>query len=205
MKAFIIVDMQNDFMPGGALGVAGADQLIPIINALMPHFKLVVSTQDWHPPGHCSFASSHPGKKPGDVVDVQGIPQILWPVHCVRDTFGAELVAGLNQEAIASTFYKGTDPGTDGYSAFFDNAHKRSTGLGDYLKSRKVTDVYIAGVATDYCVLYSTLDALDLGFAVYVIADACRGINLKPADVDNAWKDITARGGNLISKSLIIK
>jgi len=205
MKAFVIVDMQNDFMPGGPLGVAGADQLAASINKIIPHFKLVVATQDWHPPDHCSFAVSHPGKKPGDVVDGKGVSQILWPVHCVRNTHGAELVAGLNKEAIASFFYKGTDKWIDSYSAFFDNAHRKSTGLGEFLKSRKVTDVYLAGVATDYCVLYSSLDAIDLGLSVHVIMDVCRGINLQPTDVDNALKAITARGGKLVFSQQLLR
>lgn len=204
MKALVIVDMQNDFMPGRPLGVAGADALIPIINGLIPHFDFVVATQDWHPPDHCSFAESHPGKKPRDVVDVKGISQILWPVHCVRNTRGAELVARLDKDSIDSIFFKGTDQWIDSYSTFFDNAHRKSTGLADYLKSRDVKEVYFAGVATDYCVLYSSLDALELGFSVYVITDACRGINLKPTDIDDAYAAITARGGKLVTKSMTI-
>jgi nicotinamidase/pyrazinamidase len=199
MKALLIVDMQNDFMPGGPLAVPGADEIIPGINRLIPKFPLVVASQDWHPAGHCSFAASHPGKKEGEIVDVKGVLQILWPVHCVRNTKGAELVASLDQEAVASRFCKGTDQSIDSYSAFFDNAKRKSTGLGDFLRSRNVTDLYIAGVATDYCVLYSTLDALELGLTVYVITDCCRGLNIKPSDVDNALAAIKARGGKLLT------
>lgn len=198
MKAFLIVDMQNDFMPEGALGVAGGDEIIPFINSQMENFPLVVATQDWHPPYHCSFASAHPQKKPGDIVKVDGLDQILWPDHCIRNTFGSDIVSSLNRKPIASYFFKGTDQWIDGYSAFFDNAHKKTTGLSDYLKSRKVTDVYIAGIATDYCVLYSALDALDLGFKVYVFKEGCRGINLKPTDSKDALAAIATRGGNII-------
>ncbi len=198
MKALIIVDMQNDFMPGGALGVPGADTLIPIINALIPKFDYVVASLDSHPLDHVSFASNHPGKKPGDVIEVDGGSQVLWPVHCVQGTFGAELVDGLHKEKIAAFFYKGTDKDVDSYSAFFDNLRQRATGLAEELKSRGVTDVYFVGVATEYCVLYSTLDAIDLGFSVHVIAEACRPINLHPHDEQLALAGIAAKGGKIV-------
>jgi nicotinamidase/pyrazinamidase len=198
MKALVIVDMQNDFMPGGALGISSADGLVPIINALISKFPLVVVTQDWHPADHVSFASNHPGKKVGDVIRIGEIDQILWPVHCVRNTPGAELTSKLDKTNLANSFYKGTDKNIDSYSAFFDNARRKSTGLGDYLKSRGVNEVYLAGVATDYCVLYSTMDAIDLGFTVYVIADACRPINLDPQDEQRAFEAMTAKGAKII-------
>jgi nicotinamidase/pyrazinamidase len=198
MKALVIVDMQNDFLPGGALGIPKADELVSIINALIPKFPLVVATQDWHPIDHASFAPNHPGKNVGDVVKVGEIDQILWPVHCIRNTYGSELVSSLDKTNIASIFYKGTDKNTDSYSAFFDNARRRSTGLGDYLKSRGVNDVYLAGLATDYCVLYSTMDAIDLGFTVYVIADACRPINLDSRDEERAFVAMAAKGAKII-------
>ncbi len=199
MKALIIVDMQNDFMPSGPLGVKGADLLVAIINALIPKFKLVVASQDWHPLDHVSFAANHPGKKPGDHIKVEREDQVLWPVHCVRNTHGAELVAGLDKENIASSFYKGTDKNIDSYSVFFDNSRRKSTGLSDYLRSRGVTDVYFVGLATDYCVLYSALDAIDLGFFVHVIADACRPINLSSHDEQLALAGISAKGGKIIT------
>ena len=206
MKALIIVDMQNDFMPGGALGVPVADQLVPIINALIPHFPLVVATQDWHPADHMSFALNHPGKKVGDIIKFNQIEQILWPVHCVRNTHGAELISTLDKGNIVNIFYKGTDKNIDSYSAFFDNARHKSTGLSDYLKSRGVNDVYFAGVATDYCVLYSSLDAIDLGFSAYVIADACRPINLNPHDEERAFAAMAAKGvKTVISCALPLK
>src|SRR5580700_3004969 len=164
MKALIIVDMQNDFMPEGALGVSSAHEIVPIINKLIVRFSLVVATQDWHPLDHVSFASSHANKKAGDIVQVGEIDQILWPMHCVRNTQGAELIPSLDKRSIASFFYKGTDKNIDSYSAFFDNARRKSTGLADYLKSRGVSEIYLAGLTTDYCVLYSAFDAIDLGF-----------------------------------------
>ncbi len=199
----LIVDMQNDFMPGGPLGVPGADEIVPILNKLMPHFSLVVATQDWHPADHTSFAKNHPGKKVGDRVEVQGISQILWPVHCVRNTKGAELVSGLNKDKISSIFYKGTDKLVDSYSAFFDNIHRRATGLYDYLESRDVEEIYIAGVATDYCVLYSVLDALEFGLQVHVISDACRGIDLYPGDVEAAFTKMVERGAKITPSSAL--
>lgn len=205
MKALIVVDMQNDFMPGGPLGVQGADALVPLINALMGQFSLVISSQDWHPKDHVSFASSHPGKKVKDVVVVEGQSQVLWPDHCVQNTVGAELVAGLDKEKISRRFLKGTGRMIDSYSVFFDNQRKKTTGLSDYLKRYKVTDLYFAGVATEYCVLYSTLDAIDLGFSVHVIVDACRPINLHPHDEQLALAGIAAKGGKLVTSAQMLK
>jgi nicotinamidase/pyrazinamidase len=204
MKAFLVVDMQHDFMPGGALGIAGADAIVPLINRLMEKFSLVVATLDWHPPDHVSFAINHPGKKVGDIVKVKGLEQILWPVHCVRNTHGAELVAGLKKEPIASFFYKGTDRSIDSYSAFFDNARLKSTGLSEYLKSRNVKEIVIAGVATDYCVLYSTLDALESGFSVTVVEDACRGIDREKDDVKKALGTMQEKGAKIISSEELL-
>ncbi len=199
MKALVIVDMENDFMPGGALGVKGGDDIVPLINDLIPKFPLVVACRDWHPSDHVSFAASHPGKKVGDRIHVKGKEQVLWPVHCVRDTLGAEIVSSLNQEEIVQIFSKGTEKDIDSYSAFFDNAHLKSTGLGEYLRVQNVHEVYLAGLTTEYCILYSALDALDLGFAVYVIIDACRPINLKPRDDFRAIEMMTVRGANIIT------
>lgn len=203
MKALVVVDMENDFMPGGALGVEGGDEVILIINDLIPRFSLVVACRDWHPPNHVSFAASHPGKKVGDRIKVKGREQVLWPVHCVQNTPGAELVDILNRENISELFSKGTEPDIDSYSAFFDNARLKSTGLGEYLKGRGVTEVYLAGLTTEYCILYSALDALEMGFKVFVIIDACRPINLKPRDDLRAIEKIVEKGGNIIiSKDL---
>jgi nicotinamidase/pyrazinamidase len=201
MKALVIVDMQNDFMPGGALAVPSADEIIPMINALIPKFSFVVATKDWHPPDHVSFAANHPGRKIGDVIRVGDIDQILWPVHCVRNTHGADFVSSLDTANFASIFYKGTDKNIDSYSAFFDNAHRKSTGLGDYLKSRGVNEIYLGGLTTDYCILYSTMDAVDLGFKVKVVVDACRPINLDPRDEQRSFEAMAAKGARIIKSS----
>lgn len=201
MKALVIVDMQNDFMPGGPLGVPSAHEIISVINALIPKFSFVIGTKDWHPPDHVSFAANHPGKKVGDLVRIGDIDQILWPVHCVRNTHGAEFVSSLDTTNFASIFYKGTDKNIDSYSAFFDNARRKSTGLGDYLKSRSINEICLAGLATDYCVLYSTMDAIDLGFIVNVIVDACRPINLDPRDEQRALHAMAAKGARIIKSS----
>lgn len=197
--ALLIVDMQNDFMPGGALGVALADHLVEMINSLISKFDLVVASLDWHPADHISFASNHPGKKVGETLQIGDEDQILWPVHCVNHTFGAELVKGINSDRIKKYFHKGTDKKIDSYSAFFDNLRLKSTGLGEYLKEAEVTDIFLVGVATDYCVLYSAIDAIDLGFSVHLIADACRPINLDPHDEELALAAIASKGGFITS------
>lgn len=199
MKALIVVDMQNDFMPGGALGVPGADTLIPLINQLILEFPLVVATLDWHPANHVSFAANHPGKKPGDTITVMDLPQNLWPVHCVQNTVGSQFARGLDTSRFSATFKKGTDPLIDSYSTFFDNARLKETGLSDFLRKASVSELYFAGVATDYCVLYSILDALDQGFAASVIMDACRGIELVPGDIDKSYAAMAASGAKLIT------
>lgn len=198
MKALLIVDLQNDFMPGGPLGVPQADTLADVINPLLVYFPLVVTSQDWHPAHHISFASVHPGKKVGDQILVGKGLQMLWPVHCVRNTEGAALVSSLHKEKITTSFFKGTDEKIDSYSAFFDNDHTTSTGLGDFLKTHNVTDLFIAGVATDYCVLYSALDALSLGFRVYIIQDACKPICLHKQDEEKALAQVVIKGGHIV-------
>jgi nicotinamidase/pyrazinamidase len=198
MNTLIIVDVQNDFLPGGALPVPRGDEIVSLANDLQKRFDLVVATQDWHPPDHGIFAANHPGKKPGDRIMLDGIEQILWPVHCVQNTTGAEFAPGLETERFARIFQKGIDPQIDSYSTFFDNAHRRATGLADYLRQRGVTDIYICGLALDYCVKYSVLDARQLGFNAHVIVDACRGIDLAPGDVDLAIKEMQASGARIM-------
>jgi nicotinamidase/pyrazinamidase len=193
-RALIIVDVQNDFLPGGALGVREGDVIVPRINALMDDFELVVATQDWHPREHGSFAANHPGKHVGDVIELNGLPQILWPVHCVQGTRGAEFAPGLNSGRIAKVFRKGTDPAIDSYSGLFDNGHRRSTGLGEDLHGRGVREVHLVGIATDYCVKFTALDAAAAGFEVVLINDACRGVELQPGDVDRAIAAMQAAG-----------
>jgi len=198
MNTLIIVDLQNDFLPNGALPVPRGDEVIPLANELQSHFELIVATQDWHPADHGSFAANHPGKKPGDRIMLDGIEQILWPVHCVQNTSGAQFTASFDTKRIGRVFQKGTDPKIDSYSAFFDNAHRRSTGLGDYLKERSVTDVYLVGLALDYCVKYSALDARQLGLNAHVIVDASRGIALDPGDLDRALDEMKRAGATLL-------
>ena len=194
MKALVLVDIQNDFLPGGALGVPEGDSVIPVANRLHDMFELVVATQDWHPANHGSFATNHPGKKPYEQIDLDGLPQTLWPVHCVQGTLGAELAPNLKRDRIRKVFQKGTDAGIDSYSGFFDNGHRKATGMGEWLKSQKVTEVYVCGLATDYCVKFTALDAIELGFKTHVIEDACRGVNLDPLDVTKALEHMGRAG-----------
>ena len=203
--ALILVDLQNDFCPLGALPVPEGDQVIPIANALMPHFSTVVATQDWHPADHGSFAANHPWRKPGQTIDLNGLPQILWPIHCVQGSFGAEFVPELKQEGITKVFEKGTDPGIDSYSGFFDNGHRKATGLGDWLKEQGITRVYVLGLATDYCVKFTALDALQLGFETYLVEDASRGVNLAPGDVDQAVADMRAAGVQIVQSDSLLQ
>ncbi len=201
MKALIIVDLQNDFLPGGALPVPHGDEVIPLANELQRHFELVLATQDWHPPDHGSFAANHKGKKPGDRIILDGIEQILWPVHCVQNTHGAEFAASFDTSAIAHVFHKGIDALIDSYSTFFDNAHRRHTGLAHYLEKRRIKDIYLMGLALDYCVKYSELDARQLGLNTRVILDGCRGIELEPGDIDRALEEMKRAGAVLLQSS----
>ena len=194
MKALILVDLQNDFLPGGALAVTDGDEVIPVANRVQQHFGLVVATQDWHPADHASFAANHDGKQAGDTVDVDGLEQVLWPVHCVAGTKGAELTKDLHGKRIAEIFRKGTDPRVDSYSGFFDNGRRNATGLGDYLKGKGVTEVYVLGLATDYCVKHTALDAMELGFRCCVVEDGCRGVNRNPGDVSRAYAEMAGAG-----------
>lgn len=198
MNALIVVDLQNDFMPGGALAVPRGDEVVSLANELLPLFPLVLATQDWHPPDHGSFAANHPGKRPGDRILLDGIEQILWPVHCVQNTPGAAFFPALDRSRIAQVFQKGIDPRIDSYSTFFDNARRRATGLADYLRARSVTTVYLLGLALDYCVKFSALDARQLGFSTCVIVDACRGIALQPRDVEEALEEMRRAGAVLL-------
>ena len=198
MIALLVVDIQNDFLPGGALGVRYGETIVPIANRLMDRFDLVLATQDWHPANHGSFAANHPNRVPGEVIDLNGTMQILWPVHCVQGSPGAEFSARLHTNRLAKVFRKGTDPGIDSYSSFFDNARKRSTGLSDYLLDQNVEELFICGLATDYCVKYSVLDSTSLGLRTSVIADACRGVNLKPDDSTVAIAEMESAGAYII-------
>jgi len=197
-RALVMVDLQNDFCKGGHLAVPGGDEVIPLANQLQQRFDLIVASQDWHPQDHTSFAVNHPGSAVGDVLLIDHMTQILWPEHCVQNSHGASFHPDLDTHKITKIFHKGAQKNIDSYSAFFDNAHDQSTGLGEYLNNKNVKDVYIIGLATDYCVKYSTLDALKLGFSVYVIEDACRGVGLKNDDIANAYNEMRAAGAKII-------
>ena len=175
--ALLVVDVQNDFCAGGTLEVPGGAEVVAPINAIMSMFPLIVLTQDWHPAGHMSFASSHMGSKPFDTVQAPYGEQILWPDHCVQGTSGAALHPDLDPTRAALILRKGMDPAIDSYSAFYENDHKTPTGLGPYLKSQGVTRVFLAGLALDFCVGWSAQDAVHEGFKVKVIEDACRAID----------------------------
>jgi len=177
-KALIVIDVQNDFCPGGALAVAGGDEIVAGINALMGDFSAVILTQDWHPAGHSSFASSHAGKSPYDMVEMPYGPQVLWPDHCVQGTQGAAFHKDLNADRADLIIRKGYNPAIDSYSAFFENDQKTPTGLEGYLRTRGLTDLTMVGLATDFCVNFSALDAAKLGFDVTVDQSLCRGIDL---------------------------
>ena len=205
MKALILVDIQNDFLPGGALAVPNGDVIVPIANRLQAAFPLVVATQDWHPVNHGSFAANHPGKKVFEQIDLNGLPQTLWPVHCVQGTTGAELAPGLQRERIAKIFPKGTDVGIDSYSGLLDNGHRRSTGLGEWLKTQGVTEVFVCGLATDYCVKFTALDAAQSAFKTFFIQDASRGVNLQPNDVKNAIEEMNRAGISTVQSANVLK
>jgi len=204
MKALLLVDIQRDFLPGGALAVNEGDKIIPIVNRLTKQdFDLIIASKDWHPPNHGSFADTH-GREIGDYIQLDEIDQILWPVHCVEDTEGSMFAEELDTSAVDKIFYKGIQVNIDSYSTFFDNEHKRSTGLDHYLKEKGIRKIYIAGLATDYCVKYSVLDAVKLGYDVYVIRDACRAVNLNRNDEEKAIKEMRERGAKIIeSKELL--
>ncbi|MCZ7559445.1 MAG: bifunctional nicotinamidase/pyrazinamidase [Burkholderiaceae bacterium] len=174
----VVTDVQNDFCPGGALAVADGDAVVPVVNALARRFEHVVLTQDWHPPGHCSFASSHPGRAPFETIELAYGPQTLWPDHCVQGTAGAALHAGLELARAELLIRKGFRPDIDSYSAFYENDRTSPTGLAGYLRERGFSRLFICGLATDYCVAWSALDARRLHFDAVVLLDACRAIDL---------------------------
>ena len=194
MHALLLIDIQNDFLPGGALAVPGGDEIIPVVNALMPGFEIIVATQDWHPPDHGSFAASHTDKQVFETVDLHGLPQTLWPVHCVENTGGALFASGLETRRIARVFPKGADTRVDSYSGFFDNGHRGDTGLAEWLRGQGVTELTLCGLATDYCVKFTALDALECGFKVNLHLAACRGVDLQAGDCDKAVAAMRERG-----------
>ncbi len=195
--ALIVIDMQNDFCPGGALAVAGGDEIVDGINARMADFSAVILAQDWHPAGHSSFASSHPGAQAMDVTDMPYGPQILWPDHCVQGSVGAQFHSKLKTNRVDLILRKGTNPAIDSYSAFFENDHQTPTGLDGYLRTRGMTALTMVGLALDFCVNFSAVDAARLGYTVQVETSLCRGINAA-GSMDAALSGMRAAGVTLI-------
>lgn len=200
MRGLLIVDVQNDFCSGGSLEVKGADDIIPVINRLIDSFNedgdFIVATKDWHPANHGSFAGNSGGNI-GEVGELNGLVQVWWPDHCVEDTKGSELHPDL--EVITNTVNKGCDPEIDSYSGFFDNGKLKKTALDGILKSNDIDELYIVGLATDYCVKFTVLDAIELGYKVNLILGGCRGVNLSPEDSSNAIEEMRSRGANIVS------
>lgn len=205
--ALLLIDLQNDFCPGGALAVADGDATIVIANqaidACCVRNERVIASQDWHPANHRSFAINA-NAAVGTLGELEGLPQVWWPVHCVQDTLGAELHPRLQQQHISAVFRKGQDPNIDSYSAFFDNGHRTSTPLDSWLKKQGITHLTVMGLATDYCVKFSVLDALSLGYQAQVIVDGCRGVNLQPEDSQQALLEMQQAGAKLMTLSQFI-
>ena len=195
-KALLVIDVQNDFCPGGALAVTGGDSIVPLINDMMADYDVVLLTQDWHPAGHSSFATSHPDKAAFELIDMPYGPQVLWPDHCVQGSHGAAFHPDLNTTRADMIIRKGFTPSIDSYSAFFENDRRTPTGLEGYLRTRGITEIDMVGLATDFCVCYSALDAARLGFKTRVLTNACRAIdmdgslNTALADMRNAKVEI---------------
>lgn len=206
MKALIIVDIQNDFLPGGALAVNKGDEVIPVINNLQQfgYFDLIVATQDWHPQNHKSFASNHSGKTTFEKIMLNGLEQILWPDHCVQGTKGADFPSNLDTKKIEAIFRKGMDVNVDSYSGFFDNGKRKDTGLAAYLKGRKIDEIYVSGLAGDFCVFYTALDSADCGFKTFFIEDATRSID-KNSFEDMIKKKLSEKDITIINSSDILR
>jgi nicotinamidase/pyrazinamidase len=197
MDALLVVDLQIDFCPGGALEVPEGDRIVPRVNRLMEAAELVVLTQDWHPPEHGSFAINHDGYEIGDRVTLDGLDQILWPAHCVRGHDGARFHPDLDLVPAAAILRKGTEPRIDSYSAFYDNGHRKSTGLSGYLREQGVQRVCVCGLAADVCVKFTALDARREDFRTVVLRDATRGVNLQPGDTERAFETMAEAGVEL--------
>ena len=203
MRALILVDLQNDFCKGGALEVKNGDAAIPIANLLMPKFDIVVATQEWHPANHGSFAANHLWRKPGQEIDLLGLQQVLSTLHCVQNSFGAMFHKALNTEGVYKIIQKGTDPKVDSYSGFFDNGRRKQTDLHDYLSSKDVNAVYVMGLTTDYCVKFTAMDSVSLGYKTYLIEDGSWGMNLTEGDAAKAILEMKKVGVKIIQSSEI--
>ncbi|AMM52258.1 isochorismatase [Rufibacter sp. DG15C] len=199
MKALLLIDIQNDFLPGGSLAVPEGDAILPIVNHLQHKFELVVATQDWHPANHKSFAGQHAGKKVFETISLNGLEQVLWPHHCIQTTPGADFPSSLDMHRVEAIFRKGTNPEIDSYSGFYDNGHLKSTALAEYLRGKGVTEVYLAGLAADYCVYFTAKDALQEGFTTYYLEDATRAIS--PEGFERAKADLLALGAQVIQST----
>ncbi|MBC7141358.1 MAG: bifunctional nicotinamidase/pyrazinamidase [Rhodobacteraceae bacterium] len=197
-EALIVIDVQNDFCPGGALAVAGGDEIVPRVNALMDEFAVKVLTQDWHPADHASFAANHPGAAPFSLTEMPYGPQVLWPAHCIQGTHGAAFHKDLATDPADLILRKGFRPAIDSYSAFFENDHETPTGLEGYLKTRGVRELTLVGLATDFCVAYSAIDAARLGFGVTVLEAACRAIDLD-GSLAKARDGMRAAGARMVA------
>jgi nicotinamidase/pyrazinamidase len=198
-RVLIVVDVQNDFCPGGALQIKDGDSIIPLINRIMDRFDLVVATQDWHPQNQVSFASNNPGKNIYDQINISGIAQTLWPDHCIQGTKGAEFHDDLDLSKFSLILRKGMNPLVDSYSAFIENDRNTETGLAGYLKALKVREIFICGLATDYCVYYSAMDSLRYGFRCNVIIDATRGVDLPEGSIGAVVSEMKDKGISVIS------
>ena len=196
--ALLAIDIQNDFCPRGALAVADGDAVVPLVNAMIDRFSVKVLTQDWHPADHSSFAANHPGKEAFSLIDMPYGPQVLWPVHCVQGTTGAAFHPGLRTDPADLIIRKGFRGAIDSYSAFFENDKTTQTGLAAYLRERGVSHVVLTGLATDFCVYYSAIDALNQGFSATLVLDACRAINLN-GSLDAAMDDMKSKGVRIVA------
>ncbi len=203
--ALLLIDLQNDFIEGGALAVQGGHEVIEVANRVMQVFDLVIATQDWHPADHQSFASQHRGLSVGDQFILGELPQTAWPDHCVQGSFGAELVKSLKTDNIKRIVRKGVDRNIDSYSGFHDNGQRRSTGLAEYLQEQKVGQVYVMGLATDYCVRATVLDALKEGLDTTLIIDGCRGVELQNGDIDRALNEMQNAGAKIARSEAVIE
>ncbi len=201
MKSLVIIDVQNDFTPGGSLAVPEGDLIVPVINRLQGYFDLVAATQDWHPQDHVSFASNHPDKNPYNKIDLHGAEQTLWPDHCVQGTMGAMFHPGLETNGISAIFRKGMNPAVDSYSGFYDNRHLVSTGLSGYLKEKRITELYLCGLAADICVYHTLIDAIMEGFSSTLIEDATRPLNQEKFAV--LKKELVKKGVHFVNSDEI--
>ena len=203
MDGLILVDLQNDFFENGALAVPKANEIIEPVNKILDSFRLVIATQDWHPSDHRSFASNNPGVSVGELIEIEGLKQIMWPNHCVQGSFGAMFHSNLNTQKIIKVFQKGCNINVDSYSGFYDNAKRGDTGLKSYLDKMNVNRLFIVGLATDYCVKFTALDAVECGFETFLIQDCCRAVNLDAGDEQNAIDLMRDHGVGLIDSSML--